>query len=124
MKTLTELVNNGYFGIDVSPEISLFEYGLLCQETSDSELYCIYGIGSNDGMNYDSFDSGSITKKEIDILPTDLNSENSFLSFINSNVEDWLNDSNYVSKLYSLLSYFGYENIFGSCYESFKVSDE
>jgi len=127
MKTIIKLsdyTNKGYSGIDCNPEISLFEYGLLCKEAEDNSLHCVYGIGSNNGEIYDSFDSGYITGQEINELPFDLNSFESFFSYIGSDRQEWLNDTCYISKLHSLLSYFGYENIFGSCYESFEVNNE
>lgn len=124
MKTLTELKNEGYFGIDASIEISLFEYGLLVKISDDKTYYdCIYGVVSDDGMNYDRFNCANISKEEIDQLPFDLNDRGLFFSYIGMSVNNWKIDTGYVGKLHTLLSYFGYENIFGTGYDSFEIEN-
>ena len=122
MKTmkLSELKN--YSGIDVSNEISLFEYGLLCDVTNLDDIHCFYGIGSNDGCNYDTFDCGNISNQEINDLLDELD-KSGLLSYVGMPETDWKN-SFVISKLHDLLSYFGYENIFGSCYNSFEIGND
>ena len=123
MKTLNELISEGYTGIDYNPEISLFEYGLLCKQTNN-ELHCFYGIGSDNGYEYNTFDCGYVTLKEINQLPYELSKDiNDFLSYLGISENGWKTDNNYIHKLFSLLSYYGYLNIFGDSYDSFEIEN-
>lgn len=121
MKTtkLSDLKN--YFGIDASNEISLYEYGLLINDNDINNIHCYYGIGSTDGCNYDTFGTGNISGKEIIDLFNELNKPG-LLSYCGCNESDWLNLPP-VNQLHDLLSYFGYENIFGTSYNSFEIEN-
>jgi hypothetical protein len=112
---------HGYSGIDKSNDISLYEYGLLINDNDINDIHCYYGIGSNDGCNYDTFDCGNISGKEIIALFYELNKAG-LLSYTGINESDWLNMSP-VNQISDLLSYFGYENIFGTSYNSFEIDN-
>ena len=114
-----------YYGIDASNDISLFEYGLLVSiaehEDGSHTHHCIYGIES-DGEEYTRFDSGHISEQEVNDLVNgeDWMSEDdvdSFLSTCGISKVDWMQLS-LACKLSDLISYYGYENIFGTAYSS------
>lgn len=128
MKTtkLSQLQNSGYYGIDASIDISLFEYGLLVKP-ENNEFHVFYAVGSNTGMEYDTFDCGWITYQEINELANDLSdtdSRSNFFTYTGIDKDTWINDNNWVIKLYDLLSYFGYQNIFGDSYNSFEIVND
>jgi len=120
MKTIKSFKN--YSGIDSSNEISLFEYGLLVRyNKKDNDFHCIYRVNEN------LFDWGYISESDLNNLINgkDWMNEsdiNSFLSYVGMDNNQWIDES-FVNKLYNLLSYYGYENIFGSAYHSFKISE-
>jgi|WetSurMetagenome_2_1015567.scaffolds.fasta_scaffold656430_2 hypothetical protein len=124
MKNLTEL--SDYSGIDVSNEISLFEYGILAKETGENdELHVWYGIESDESGDYTKFDHGYITKSNINsLLDESWFDKDSFLSFIGMTEKDWKSDEHYISKLHDLFQYYGYENIMGSCYYPIEITNE
>ena len=127
MKTLTgvtklnDLIN--YHGIDASNEISLFEYGILFKE-SKNEITVIFGVGIDNGGYYNRFDSILLDKSYFDeIIQDSWFNKDSFFSFCGIN-----NESEYFNlwighKIDSLLSYYGYENIFGSSYNTFEIEN-
>jgi len=56
-----------FTGVDVSLEISLFEYGLIWgknKECAEDEFLFIHGIAIDDGCNYIDFDSGYLNKED------------------------------------------------------------
>jgi len=59
--------------------------------------------------------------KEIIDLLNELD-KNGLLSCAGMNESDWLNTSP-VNQIYDLLSYFGYLNIFGDSYNTFKIEN-
>lgn len=118
MNRLENYENEGYQGIDASLETSLFEYGLIWKE-EEIEYRFIYGVQIN-GEGYSLFDWGCISK-DIDIKKEfDWVDWEAFFSFVGENEEDYLKHS--VPLIVSdLLSYYGYENIFGSAYDPFEI---
>jgi hypothetical protein len=121
MKTLKLSDLNKYSGIDASNEISLFEYGLLVDDADLNNIHCYYGIGSNDGMNYDSFDCSSLSKHEIIGLFNELD-KTGLLSYLGMTEDQFLAEDT-LHQIYDLKSYFGCDNIFGSCYNSFEIEN-
>jgi hypothetical protein len=124
MKTLSELKKQGFEGCDISLEISLFEYGLVCKKHPDGDIQCWYGLGADNSYNYNKFDSGHITEKEIkNTLNESWFDKKSFLSFVGCTEEEWL-----VrwcgNKISDLIEYYGYENIFGSCYDPIEIENK
>ena len=118
MNTIEKYENEGYQGNDASLEISLFEYGLIWKEEENEYLF-IYGVHTN-GEEYSLFDWGCISKdiyikKEFDWVDW-----KGVLSFVGENEEDYLKHS--IPLIVSdLLSYYGYENVFGSAYSPFEI---
>ena len=84
-----------YDGVDVSNEISLFEYGLLIKPQDDG-FYCVYRYG-------EQFSAGWIGEKDIDEYLSGISNSVSFLSWTGiSTVAEWKDRPN-VGKLYELL---------------------
>jgi hypothetical protein len=106
--------HNELTGIDVDIEISLKEYGIAWIET-ETDILFYYGIntGVNDcgNIDYITFDFCSIDK-DIDIKSEyDWADFDAVLSF-----NDMFLDEPLTMQLYTLLQYYGPENIFGSTY--------
>jgi hypothetical protein len=121
MKTIKLSDLSEYSGIDVSNEISLYEYGLLCKIYDNNDIHCYYGIGSNDGCNYDTFNCITLSKWEIIDLFNELDKPG-LLSYTGQTEKEFLNLSP-IQQLSDLKSYFGIENIFGSIYNSFEIEN-
>ncbi len=109
--------NQKFYGIDVSNEISLLEYGLLVSvdkhEDNSGTQFCIYKQG-------EGFGTGHYSEDEINSLinGNDWASEediNSFLLFVGDTKESYLT-IDFAMKLHDLSQYFGSENIFGTEY--------
>ena len=122
---------NDFHGIDVSNEISLFEYGLLVKQyTKDGrkdEYFCIYGVGSDEYGNYNTFDTGYITEEELNnlIQGKEWMNHNDIVSFLASygtTSDEWM-ELSFISKLHDLIGYFGYENIMGLSYNTFEIEN-
>ena len=118
---ITKLKQKGYSGTDACLAISLFEYGSAWKE-DDKQIEFIYGI-SLDGSNYNRFDRCSFdldldVRKEFDWA--DFNEVESFVG-LTSEKFDELSLS---QKIYDLVSYYGFENVFGSTYcEGFEIKE-
>ena len=121
MKTLKLSDLGSYSGIDCSNEISLFEYGLLCNITNLDDIHCYYGTGSNDAGIYDTFSCGSISAIEVRQLLNELNKAD-LLSFVGMSESDWL-EMYVINQISDLLNYFGYQNIFGCSYNTFEIEN-
>jgi hypothetical protein len=121
MKTLTEYENAGFNGIDASLETSLFEYGLIWHENDqDGDTKLIFGI-NYDGESYNQFDYGFYNEKEFtDLIESSWFNLDDILSFISNTKENWLN-TNLGNRIFDCISYYGYENIFGSSYGGFII---
>ena len=122
MKNLKLSDLNEYSGIDKSNEISLYEYGLLCKINDLNDIHCYYGIGSDNGSNYNTFDCSELSKHEIIGLFNELDKPG-LLSYTGLTEDQFLAEDP-IHQIYNLLNYFGYENIFGSCYSSFEIDNE
>ena len=124
METITQLKNDGFFGMDVSLEISLFEYGLICKETSKDNYLFYYGIGIDYNGNYNLFDYCNYSKNDLmDLINESWVNLPDVLSFVGQTKKEWL-ELNHIFLIFDLGSYYGYENIFGSSYGGFEVSNE
>lgn len=119
MKKLSNYSN--YSGIDASNEISLFEYGLLCK-IENNDIQCIYGVGSDNGCNYNTFACSWISATEVKQLLNELD-KLGLLSYIGMSEKNWL-ESDIITQIHDLLSYFGYENIFGCYHNSFEIENK
>lgn len=121
---LSELKKRGFKGIDESLEISLFEQGLAwTTEINESEYLFYYGVKIDDA-GYCAFDWGR--------FPTNVNAEEEFgwadfdkmAEFEGTTKEKFLKlDLPHI--ISTMLSYYGYENVFGSCYwNSFEIEND
>jgi len=123
MQTIEKLQAEGFEGVDISLDISLFEYGIAWKhDTEEKEVKVYYGIKTNDQGNYTKFDWASFHDSIDCILEFDWVNWDEFLSFIGSDFADWDNQV-LGQKLFDLFNYYGNENIFGSSYtEGFEIA--
>ena len=117
MSSRTDFDHSKLQGTDADIETSLQEYGIAWIEGEQETLF-YYGIGltnTEQEMIYDRFDFCTISN-DIDVMEEyDWADFNSVLSFVGAELDVWLGDP-LVNRICDLLSYYGYENIFGSSY--------
>ena len=122
MQTIKKLQDEGFTGVDVSLDISLFEYGIAWKVEGD-EIKVYYGIDVNDQGDYTKFDWGSYAidldcKSEFDWVDW-----KSFLNCIGMTENDFHNMET-GKKLFDLNGYYGSESVFGSSYtEGFEIAE-
>ena len=113
-----------WHGLDVDLETSLLEYGLLMRfvpEETGRQWKAVYGVDVDGSGNYNKFDQGWISEKDIADLMSgnDWMKERDIKSFLEytgcSDVEEFL-ELSMVNKLHDLLHYWGHENIMGTAY--------
>lgn len=116
--TINKLEEQGFIGQDIGLDISLFEYGLAWKE-NDKEIEFIYAIGHN----ITRFDRVSIDKS-IDVRKEyDWAEFNEVENFVGATSADW-DKLELPQKIADLLSYYGFENVFGSSYwEGFEIKE-
>jgi hypothetical protein len=115
--TITKYEDEGYKGVDKSLDISLFEYGMIWKELENDEFRFIYRI--NDKL----FDYGFFSEKEYKSLLED--SWFKLVDVLNCaglSVEEF-NSLSLPQRVFDIVNYYGYENIFGSCYDGFEIKD-
>lgn len=121
LDTIGKLEKLGATGIDVSIEESLFEYGL-CWIDCDNDYLFIYPIRyeSNDIVPT-MFDRASI-KKDLNVYEEyDWVKWDKVLSFVGMSKKEW-DAMPLPCKISDLISYYGTEEIMGSCYwEGFEI---
>ena len=123
METITQLKKEGFFGPDASLEISLFEYGLICKETSKDNFLFYYGVGIDDEGNYNLFDYCNYSKQDIiELTNEDWFNLDDVLSCCGLTKKEFFS-SHPVSQIHDLIGYYGPENIFGSSYFPFEVAN-
>lgn len=116
--TLEELEAWGFMGIDVSLEISLFEYGLICYyDESKSEWFCVFGVEQSGG-HYTVFSTGFVEVEEVEELV-----DESFLRYSGMEREDWMNLHD-VQKIHDMVNYQSYLNVFGVATHKFQMISE
>jgi len=126
LNTIPKLEQQGFQGGDACLAISLFEYGFAWRLLDDGEVLFIYGIRNNNS-DYDRFDRCSIK-------PCDPKVEWNWADFpgvaecIGLDIDEWLDDSDkmprFTDVVSDLISYYGYENVFGSSYwEGFAIAE-
>ena len=123
-KTVTEFEKAEFIGIDASLETSLFEYGLIWHENDqDGDTKFIYGI-RNTGDSYNLFDYGFYNEKQFtDLIDSSWFDLNGLLSCVGENKENWLT-RRLGDRISDCLSYYGFENIFGSSYGGFEIENK
>jgi len=121
LNTISKLEQLGYIGTDADLATSLFEYGMVWIE-SCNQIEFIYGIGFND-EGYNKFDRITFNtdldvRKEFDWV--DFEEVESFTGL----TSDQFDALPLPQKIYDLVSYYGFENIFGSSYwEGFQIKE-
>ena len=121
LNTISKLEQLGYIGTDADLATSLFEYGMVWIE-SCNQIEFIYGIGFND-EGYNKFDRITFNtdldvRKEFDWV--DFEEVESFTGL----TSDQFDALPLPQKIYDLVSYYGFENIFGSSYwEGFQIEE-
>ena len=131
-KTIKECENQGYTGIDASLDISLFEYGIAWhindECTQENEYHFIYGVqvyenAEMSSIDYCTFDHGYLTLDDFkDMLDSWANNDG-FYSCHDTSKNELINRFPY--SVYDLMSYYGFENVFGSCYwKGFKILED
>lgn len=109
---LSYFKTNGYAGFDSSLEISLFEYGFIFSRTdplSEGDLRIWFKIVGN------TFDWADF-KQDLDFWKEfSWANKNNLLRFLGMDEESFNNDT-LESKIYSLVNYYGYENVYGTGY--------
>ena len=103
--------NTTWHGIDVSKEVSLLEYNLLVRwDRSKQSFQCIHKIGM------DRWGIAFMANREIDqIIMEEWFDLGSFQSFVGIPIGSWIS-GDFVSKVHNLVSFIGYENVFGMTY--------
>lgn len=121
MKKLSELT--GFKGTDISNEISLFEYGLLCKDEGEEGIHCLFGVTKEDDY-YTKFNSGWISQDEIvEKINEKWFDKKAFFSYLGTKERYWLCFT-FIVQISDLLSYYGYENIFGSSQFSIEIEND
>lgn len=105
--------NTSWHGIDASKEISLLEYGLLVRwDRSKQSFQCIYKIGK------DRWGIAFMTNREIDqVIMEDWFDLGGFQGYVGTPIGSWISGG-FVTKAHDLVSYVGYENVFGMTYSA------
>lgn len=119
-----------YDGVDANLETSLYEYGLIWikgTEGHEKDYHFIYGVSVRESeagdMEYYQFDWGDIPidcdlMKEFDWV--DWNEVLKCMGLDGVEIIEYLKND-IPSIISDLLSYYGYENVFGSSYYPFEI---
>ena len=109
---LSYFKTNGYAGFDNSLETSLFEYGFIFSRTdplSEGDLRIWFKIVG------DTFDWADF-KQDLDFWGEfSWANKKNLLSYLGMDEESFNNET-LESKIYSLVNYYGYENVYGTGY--------
>jgi len=121
---LFELDKLGFYGSDITLEIALFEYHLICASDKHFRNYSfIYGTEFNAINEPIKFDKCSLTIKEINSLCFDsFVNINDILNFIGMTQKEFNKQTGF-QKIFDLVSYYGYQEIFGSCYYPISIKE-
>lgn len=123
LNTLAKLHAEGFDGPDASLAESLFCYGIAWRKLENGAWLFVYSIPGRS----DRFDRSEIKERDPRLewnWAFDGKHEYGFLDFLGSTLEDWLARP-FPEQVMDLVSYYGTEEIFGSCYwEGFAIQDE
>jgi len=123
MIKFSELENEGFEGCDADLDISLYEYGLIWKKEEDDNYLFYYGTSLNNVGEYYLFDFAHMSKEDwIELLNESWVNMNDVLSFCDIKKKDFIN--NFPYDVNTMIMYYGYENIFGSSYNPFKIGLE
>ncbi len=115
----------GCTGTDVDLATSLYEYGLVWKYIKKEDEYRFYyTVIREEEPNKCKFDWGCVSAS-IDFWEeySWVNDDDkvSFLNFVGMTIDEF-NDQELPYKINDLVSYYGYENVFGSCYDGFSIT--
>ena len=122
MKKLSDY--NDYEGTDASLEIALYEYGLIWKivNEDEDEYQFVYGV-DNDGCDYNKFDWANMTMGDwVELLNESWVDIEAIEDFADTS-KQYLIDS-FPRMVDVLVSYYGYENVFGSSYYPFEIEND
>lgn len=117
MKNYQILQDAEYFGIDASNEISLFEYGMLCQYHGTGEYEFILQV-SDDQFCRTNFHAGELRNLLSENWITD---ELSNFAGYDFKETDFTNPLDVLNFVHDLISYYGVMEISGSYYSTFEA---
>lgn len=119
MKKISDYEKEGFEGLDCNLETSLFEYGLMWKEDKD-EIRFVYGI-KNSEKGFELFDHSTISKNINPRTEWNWVDWDAIEKFTNTKLEDY---GLLVHLVSDLLAYYGYEEIFGSCYWPLNIEND
>jgi len=123
-----------YDGIDANLAISLYEYGMIWAKRikdHENDYHFIYGVGMGKNTEtgeteYNQFDHADIPincNLEEEYNWVKWNGVNSFVGY--DILETVKNNPDFLPQaIHDLVSYYGYENIFGSSYYPFEIEND
>lgn len=110
----------GFEGPDVSMSISLFEYGIAWKQAKKDNYLFVIGINAIED-NYNRFYYFNMSKDDfISLCNESWFDIESICDSFDATKEKFI--ENFPSTVFDANSYYGYENVFGSCYsEGFEI---
>lgn len=118
INTIKTLERQGYQGIDKSLEISLFEYGLIWRPETEQEFQFIYKVAEN------KYDYAFFSNEDYDSLLEDSWFKlEDILNFVGTTKEKF-NELPLPQRIFNIISYYGYETVFGSCYNGIEIAND
>jgi hypothetical protein len=106
-----------YKGIDVSLEISLFEYGLIWNKNKNcenDEYHFIYDTHLKDKHGNKLFGSAYLSKQDLLSMFDDWAEKSTIESFTGQSFDTWI--ESFPNCVYDMVRYYGADNIFGTDY--------
>lgn len=115
-KKLSDLIKEGFKGIDVSLDISLFDYGFAWKENENGDYVFYYGVRYDiDNYVYDKFDYAFLSINTNPKSQWDWVEWHNLYNFVGETEEQFF-DRELPFIVFDLVNYYGYEEIFGSSY--------
>jgi len=121
MRTLEALEKEEYKGCDVNLEIALYEYGLIWKE-DEKDITFIYGVSYGD-EEYTKFDWATIEKDVDPKKEWDWADWDAVRKFAGHEDERFFSNP-LTCIVQDLLSYYSYEDVFGTAYYPFEIVRE
>lgn len=119
LNTLEKLESFGFSGIDVSLEISLFDYGLVWKKLKNGDFLFIYSIGEKQWDRI-TVNPSNFIESDLDWISNE--HWNGFLRTNGYSEKRVFDERDFGYKIFDLIQYFGYEEIFGFSYwEGFQI---
>lgn len=126
INSIEKMKKLGFEGVDADLATSLFEYGIAWLK-GESETVFVYGIGMSEKeygeCYYSKFDRCSFDNDTDVFTEFDFADFDAVCQYVGTSKEDFQN-LELEMKVEVLMSYYGYENIFGSSYwEGFEIME-